>query len=189
MTSTETIDEDPETKQETSDYKIVNEGEVTDDFLGVDGIKLPKGKIDDEKIEPEFYSHVFRKVVVESAVSAYHQNSSGIRAFSLPENASGREREFLEENIQKLNVRSDMMIPHGTEILHPGPDLSDPTDLIEHLMETSTSMPYQVLTGTQAGAVTGSETNLLIYYIEVNKRRRGKINDMLMDKLEYLQEN
>ena len=49
-------------------------------------------------------------------------------------------------------------------------------------------MPYQVLTGTQAGAVNGSETNLLIYYIEVNKRRRGKINDMPMDKLEYLQE-
>ena len=140
------------------------------------------------KVEPEFDSHVFRKVVVESAVSAYHQNSSGIRAFTLPENASSEERSFLEENIKKLNVRSDMMIPHGTEILHPGPDLSDPTDLIEHLMETSTSMPYQVLTGTQAGAVTGSETNLLIYYIEVNKRRRGKINDMLMDKLEYLQE-
>jgi len=80
------------------------------------------------------------------------------------------------------------MIPHGTDILHPGPDLADPSELIEHLMETSTSMPYQILTGTQAGQVTGSETNLLIYYIEINKRRRGKINDMLMDKLEYLQE-
>jgi len=80
------------------------------------------------------------------------------------------------------------MIPHGTEILHPGPDLADPSELIEHLMETSTAMPYQILTGTQAGQVTGSETNLLIYYIEINKRRRGKINDMLIDKLEYLQE-
>ncbi len=140
------------------------------------------------KVEPEFDSHVFRKVVVESAVSAYHQNAEGIRAFSLPENASEKEREFLRKNIKMLNVRNDMMIPHGTEVLHPGPDLADPSELIEHLMETSTAMPYQILTGTQAGQVTGSETNLLIYYIEVNKRRRGKINDMLMDKLEYLQE-
>jgi len=140
------------------------------------------------KIAPEFDSHIYRKTVVESAVSAFHQNAEGIRAFSLPDKASDKERQFLKKNIKMLNVRSDMMIPHGTEILHPGPDLADPSELIEHLMETSTSMPYQILTGTQAGQVTGSETNLLIYYIEINKRRRGKINDMLMDKLEYLQE-
>ncbi len=140
------------------------------------------------KIAPEFDSHIYRKTVVESAVSAFHQNAEGIRAFSLPEKATDKERKFLRKNIKMLNVRSDMMIPHGTEILHPGPDLADPSDLIEHLMETSTAMPYQILTGTQAGQVTGSETNLMIYYIEINKRRRGKINDMLMDKLEYLQE-
>jgi len=140
------------------------------------------------KIAPEFDSHIYRKTVVESAVSAFHQNAEGIRAFSLPDKASDKERQFLKKNIKMLNVRSDMMIPHGTDILHPGPDLADPSELIEHLMETSTSMPYQILTGTQAGQVTGSETNLLIYYIEINKRRRGKINDMLMDKLEYLQE-
>jgi len=140
------------------------------------------------KIAPEFDSHIYRKTIVESAVSAFHQNAEGIRAFSLPEKATDKERKFLRKNIKMLNVRSDMMIPHGTEILHPGPDLADPSDLIEHLMETSTAMPYQILTGTQAGQVTGSETNLMIYYIEINKRRRGKINDMLMDKLEYLQE-
>ena len=140
------------------------------------------------KIAPEFDSHIYRKTVVESAVSAFHQNAEGIRAFSLPDQASDKERQFLKKNIKMLNVRSDMMIPHGTDILHPGPDLADPSELIEHLMETSTAMPYQILTGTQAGQVTGSETNLLIYYIEINKRRRGKINDMLIDKLEYLQE-
>jgi len=36
-----------------------------------------------------------------------------------------------------------LMTPGPREMLHLGPDLSYTTDLIEHLMETSTSMLYQ----------------------------------------------
>ncbi|MFO7991242.1 MAG: hypothetical protein R6U61_02980 [Thermoplasmata archaeon] len=49
-------------------------------------------------------------------------------------------------------------------------------------------MPFPLLIGVNAGAVTGSETNLRIYYIEIQKKRRRTINDMLVGKLKYLQE-
>jgi len=140
------------------------------------------------KIAPEFDSHMCRRIVVESAVSAFNQNAAGIRTFMLPENPTKKEMETLDKSIMDLNVRSDIRIPYGTKVDHPAPRLADPSTVLEHLMETSTALPYQILTGTQAGAVTGSETNLLIYYIEINKTRSGMINDMLMDKLLYLQE-
>ncbi len=140
------------------------------------------------KIAPEFDYHVFRQVIVESMVSTYYQNSSGIKAFSLPDKANKKEREFLEKNIKKLREKAEIIIPNGTEISHPAPEIADTSDSLEHLMETSTSMPFPLLTGVNAGAVTGSETNLRIYYIEIQKKRRRTINDILVGKLKYLQE-
>ncbi|MFW5898702.1 MAG: anti-CBASS protein Acb1 family protein, partial [Candidatus Saliniplasma sp.] len=140
------------------------------------------------KISPEFDYHVFRQVIVESMVSTFYQNSSGIKAFSLPDKATKKEREFLEKNINKLREKAEIIIPNGTEISHPAPEIADSSKILEHLMETSTSMPFPLLTGVNAGAVTGSETNLRIYYIEIQKKRRRTINDMLVGKLKYLQE-
>jgi len=140
------------------------------------------------KIAPEFDYHAFRQVIVESMVSTYYQNSSGIKAFSLPDKATKKEREYLENNIKQLREKAEIIIPNGTEISHPAPEIADSSKILEHLMETSTSMPFPLLTGVNAGAVTGSETNLRIYYIEIQKKRRRTINDMLVGKLKYLQQ-
>ncbi len=140
------------------------------------------------KIGPEFDYHVYRQVIFESMVSTFYQNSSGIKAFSLPDKATRKEREFLKKNIKKLREKAEIIIPHGTEISHPAPEIADSSKILEHLMETSTSMPFPLLTGVNAGAVTGSETNLRIYYIEIQKKRRRTINDMMVGKLKYLQE-
>lgn len=139
------------------------------------------------KIAPEYDTHMKRRVITQSIVTAIHQNASGIRAFELPDKATERERKYLEKNIKKLQVRSDMIIPHGTDIHHPGPTIAEPRTILTHLMETCSSMPYQILTGTSAGAVTGSETNLWLYYKELDNVRRMIINEMLTDFLLFLQ--
>lgn len=140
------------------------------------------------RISSEYDSHIYRRIIVDSIVSAVHQNSEGIRAFELPPDCTVTERDYLEKNINDLRTRSDMIIPHGTDIHHPGPTIANPKIILDHLMETCTSMPYQILTGTQAGAVTGSETNLLTYYLEIDKKRQRILHEMITDKLFFLQE-
>ncbi len=75
MSAAETTDEDPEAKQETFNYKVINEAEVTDNFLDVDGIKLPEGKLDEDKIEKLYR----RDPIVHRAIEKEIEDLFGLR--------------------------------------------------------------------------------------------------------------
>jgi len=140
------------------------------------------------KIEPAFNYHIYRQSVVESMVMSYYLNASGIKMFQPPEDATPQEIEWLKKNIKSMREKAELVAPHGTTVEHPAPQTTDPTPYLDHLMEAGFSMPYQILAGVQAGQVTGSETNLRLYYREVQNTRVNTLGPLLNSHFEMLQE-
>ena len=139
-------------------------------------------------LSPEFDYHMMRKSIMQDAVQSYHQNASGIKIFELPENPSVEDVEWMKENVKKIRGRGELTAPHGTKVQHPAPKVTDPTPYIAPTMEMGCSMPYQILVGTSAGAITGSETNLKNYEKEIHNLRKTVLNQWINEKIEYLQE-
>jgi len=140
------------------------------------------------KIEPGFNYHIYRQSVVESMVLAYYLNASGIKMFQPPEDATPQEIEWLKNNVESMREKAELVAPHGTKVEHPAPQTTDPSPYLSHLMEAGFSMPYTILTGVQAGQVTGSETNLKLYYREVQNTRVNNLGILLKNHLLKLQE-
>lgn len=139
-------------------------------------------------IEPEFDYHMMRKSVIQDAIKSYHQNASGIKIFKLPEKPSQKDVNWIKENIHKVRGQGELTAPAGTEVEFPAPKVTDPTEFINPLMEMGTSMPYQILVGTSAGSISGSETNLKNYKKEIQNLRKTDINNWISGKIEFLQE-
>lgn len=141
------------------------------------------------KILPEFDYHIMRKSILEDGVKAFHQNAAGLKLFTPGEDANDKDIKWLKKNVKNLRGASgEMTAPPGTSVDHPAPKIADPTPYIDPIMEQGTTMPYQILTGTQAGAVTGSETNLRLYYKEIQNTRENTIDKWIKKVINILQE-
>lgn len=140
------------------------------------------------KLLPEFDYHLLRKSILEDGARAFHQNAQGIKLFTPGENANSEDVKWLKNNVKNLRGTGEMTAPAGTSVDHPAPKISDPTPFIDPIMKQGTAMPHQILVGTQAGQVTGSETNLRLYYQEIQNIRQIKLNKWLTEKLTLLQE-
>jgi hypothetical protein len=99
----------------------------------------------------------------------------------LPEDADDDDWEEADENMQNLNAKSELITPHGYEIddfqtdgqLQP----EEYFDVIFDQVCASSEMTKSVLFGTQAGTVTGSETDIKNYYNKVERMRKGVFED------------
>ena len=139
-------------------------------------------------LSPEFDFHIMRKSVIKDAIYSYHQNASGIKIFEAPENPSIADVEWLKQNVKKIRGKGEMTAPHGIKVHHPAPKVTDPTPYINPLMEMGCSMPYQILVGTSAGTISGSETNLKNYYKEIHNIRKTLLNQWISEIVSYLQD-
>lgn len=97
----------------------------------------------------------------------------------LPEDADEEDEEEANEQLQNLNAKGEIITPHGYEMEDFQTDGQlQPQEYFDVLFEqvcASMEMTKSVLFGTQAGVVSGSETDIKNYFNQVQRLRQSRI--------------
>jgi len=111
---------------------------------------------------------VVKKNLDWSVGEAYFKNASPLYQLELPEDANEDEFNEADDEFKDVSARTEFVTPAGYKItLHGTQNAMSPAPYTQHNLKCISAgldVPYQLLLGTAAGAVTGSEMNLKDYY-------------------------
>jgi len=106
-----------------------------------------------------------------SVGESYFKNASPLYQLELPLDANDDEFDSAEDEFTDVSARTEFVTPNGYKIyLHGTQNAMSPRPYTEHNLKCISAgldVPYQLLLGTAAGAVTGAEMNLKDYYQSV----------------------
>lgn len=103
-----------------------------------------------------------------SVGETYFKNASPLHQLELPFDADEEEFDNAQKDFKDISARTEFVTPEGYKIyLHGTQNAMSPKPYTEHNLKCISAgldVPYQLLLGTAAGAVTGAEMNLKDYY-------------------------
>jgi SPP1 gp7 family putative phage head morphogenesis protein len=115
---------------------------------------------------------------------ALYQNASPLRELELPEDAEDDEFDEAEKNFTDISARDTFVSPSGYKIhVHDTGKALNPQPTIDYTMDTiggSARIPRAILLGAQAGAISGSETNIKDYFKGITTIQKNFIDPLLM---------
>ena len=118
----------------------------------------------------------------------FARNAAGTKLVDPGEGATDEEYKDLETVFKDLDASKEIIVPHGTKVTTLKPQPIPPKDYAGYFLKTVSTMPETLLVGAHEGAVTGSETNLRIYFGDVKIVQEQFVTPMLLDYYAQLQE-
>lgn len=116
--------------------------------------------------------------------------SSPVYELTLRQNDGPDELEKARQQFRNVNAKSDVVLPHGWEMdMHHADGQLDPEQYIDPLIQqvcAATEMTKSVLFGTQAGTVTGSETDITNYTTQVERMRQNETEDEFYSFIKWI---
>ena len=138
--------------------------------------------------KPSHDSYKAQKNIEWGTGETFHRNAAGTKLVEVPDTMDAAEVDKLEENIKDLDASKELMVPAGVKISTIKPQPIPPKDYLGYFLKTVSTMPETLLVGAHEGAVTGSETNLRIYHMDVRQVQENFVTPLLQDFYAQLQE-
>jgi phage-related protein (TIGR01555 family) len=119
--------------------------------------------------------------ILWSAGQAYYRNAAPFANFNV-KNADKTDLEAIDEEMDDINVRTRFLGNDDFQLKFEQTQPNDPTPFVDVMLTAVSStlaIPKQIVIGTAAGAVTGSETNLKDYYSDISSTQTLVIEPLL----------
>jgi len=127
-----------------------------------------------------------------SVGESYYKNASPLHQLELPEDADADEFDEAEKEFKDISARTEFVTPEGYKIyLHGTQNVMSPAPYVQHNLKCISAgldVPYQILLGTAAGAVTGAEMNLKDYYQSIAMIQQILVEPYVREVVDALQE-
>jgi SPP1 gp7 family putative phage head morphogenesis protein len=126
-----------------------------------------------------------------SVGESYFKNASPLHQLELPDDADQDEFDEADEKFKDISARSEFVTPAGYKIyLHGTQNVMSPAPYTQHNLKCISAgldVPYQLVLGTGAGAVTGAEMNLKDYYQSIAVMQKLIVEPYVRELIDVLQ--
>ena len=139
-------------------------------------------------LKPSYNLFVTKYNTEWGAGEAFFRYGAPMNVVGQPEDADDEEFAWATKVFTHLNSKTDVIKPFGYDIDQIGGKIADSKPLTDYLKMALSTMPETVLWGVSAGELTGSETNIQLYYDDIINIQIGNIKPILEVMLRQMEQ-